>query len=252
MKKVGINIDGIIRDFHSQFDKQYRKVFVHNPALVATNEESHTFREYTEEEEKTMDEQIREKERELITLPVSSFELLNHYKFNSQTIEMSKFIEMDNKEGVNYSPIEYTPKQNLEKFMYEDYPFQIFGMADEYPGTMDAVNKIQSIGLQSGKFEVILLSTHKAKAISATYSFLGKANCRIRNVKFVGSDLEKWDICDVVVDVMPEVFQNKPKGKTSVKINHLFNQWDGADYSYDSIKGIANEKFFDKVFSENI
>jgi len=252
MKKVGINIDGVVRDFYSQFDKQYRKVFVHNPALVATNEESHTFREYTEEEEKTMDEQIKAKERELITLPVNSFELLNHYKFNSQTIEMSKFIEMDNKEGINYAPIEYTPKQNLEKFMYEDYPFQIFGMADEYPGAMDAINKIQSIGLQSGKFEVILLSTHKGKAISATYSFLGKANCRIRKIEFIASDAEKWDFCDVVIDVIPETFQTKPKGKTSIKINHLFNQWDAADYSFDSIKGLSNENFFNRIFNENV
>ena len=49
IKTIGINIDGIIRMFFEQFDKQYRKVFVHNPALVATNEDTHTFREYTQE-----------------------------------------------------------------------------------------------------------------------------------------------------------------------------------------------------------
>lgn len=252
MKTLGIEIDGIIRMFHQQFDKQYRKVFIHNPSLVAMNEADITYREFTEEEEKGIEETIKEKERDLITLPVDSFNLLNHYKFNSKSIEMSKFIEMENKEGINYDPIEYTPKQNLEKFLYEEYPFQVFAMAEEYLGAMDAINKIQSIGFNNKQFNVILLSTLKHKAISATYSFLGKINCRVKNIVFLDADSDKWNHCDAIVDIMPETFQTKPTGKTSIKINHLFNQWDAADYSYDSIKDVCNQDFFNKIFRENI
>ena len=154
-------------------------------------------------------------------------------------------------EDVNYNPIELSPKENLENFMYETYPMQLFTMAEEYPGATDAINKIQFMGLNSGLFEVVLLSTLKGKAIPATYSFLGKTNCRIKKVVFVGSDAEKWDYCDALVDIMPASFQNKPQGKTSIKINHLFNQWDAADYSYDSIKGICNQDFFNRIFKGN-
>lgn len=248
MKTIGINIDGVLRDFYSQFDKHYRKVFVHNPNLVAMNEESHTFREYTAEEEKNFEQKIKDKERELITLPVDSFELLNHYKFDSKSIQMTK---LDTPEGVDYTPIELSPKQNLENFMYEEYPFQIFAAADEYPGAAEAINKIQYLGLSSGKFDVVLLSTHKSKAIPSTYTFLGKNHIRIRKVIFLGSDSEKWNHCDAVVDIMPATFQTKPEGKTSIKINHLFNQWDKADYSFDSIKEIANKDFFDRIFTDN-
>jgi len=251
MKTLGINIDGIIRDFNSQFDKQYRKVFIHNPSIVGMDEDTMTYKQSTEEEDKIIEQKVKDKERELITLPIDSYDLLNHYKFSSQSIEMSKFIDMDRVEGVNFDPIELTPKQNLDDFLYEKYPFQIFGNAEEFTGAMDVVNKIQSIGLTSGKFNVVLLSTHKAKAISATYFFLSKFNCRIRKVIFLNSDSEKWDHCDALIDVVPSALQSKPSGKTSIKINHLFNQWDAADYSYDSIKEVGNENFFNRIFTDN-
>lgn len=251
MKTLGINIDGVIRDFNNQFDKQYRKVYIHNPSLVGMDEETMTVKLSSAEEDKMLEQKIKDKERELITMPIDSFDLLNHYKFASQSIEMSKFIDMEKTENVNFDPIEFTPKQNFEKFMYDEYPFQIFGNAEEYQGAMDTVNKIQSMGLTKEQFDVVLLSTHKAKAISATYFFLSKFNCRIRKVLFLGSDAEKWDHCDAIIDVVPGVFQSKPEGKTSIKINHLFNQWDAADYSYDSIKDVCNENFFNRIFTNN-
>lgn len=251
MKTLGINIDGVIRDFNKQFDKQYRKVFIHNPSIVGMNEETMTYKPSTEEEDKVLEQNIKDKERELITLPIDSYDLLNHYKFSSQSIEMSKFIDMDKTEGVNFNPIELTPKQNLDDFLYEKYPFQIFGNAEEFTGAMDTINKIQSIGLTKELFDVVLLSTHKAKAISATYFFLSKFNCRIRKIVFLSSDAEKWNHCDALIDVVPGTFQSKPNGKTSIKINHLFNQWDAADYSYDSIKDVCNENFFNRIFKDN-
>ena len=58
MKTIGINIDGIIRDSFNKFDSQYRKVFIHNPCLVAMNEEDMTMREFTEEEMDEIDRKI--------------------------------------------------------------------------------------------------------------------------------------------------------------------------------------------------
>jgi hypothetical protein len=247
MKTLGINIDGVIRDFYTQFDKQYRKVFIHNPSIVAMNETDMTYKAFSEEEEKNIEAKILEKEKELITLPVDSFDLLNHYKFDTETIEMDKRINAE-----NYDAIQFTPKENLDNFMYEKYPFQIFATAPEYSGAMDAVNKMQHLGLSKDLFQVVLLSTHKGKAISATYSFLGGLNCRVRRIEFLTNDSDKWNICDAVIDVMPKTFQSKPEGKTSIKITHPFNQWDAADYQFDSIKEISNnEIFFNRIFKSN-
>jgi hypothetical protein len=248
MKKLGINIDGVIRNFHAQFDKQYRKVYIHNPSIVSMNEVDMTFKPYSTDEEEAIEKKILAKERELITLPMDSFDLLNHYKFDSKKTEMSK---LDIEEDVNYDAIELSPRQNLEDFMYETYPFQVFGMADEYPGAMDILHKIQRIGLDNKQFEVILLSTLKGKAITATYEFLRKTSSRVKHISFVNSDEEKWDYCDALIDIAPAVFQYKPENKTSIKINHSFNSWDAADYSFNSIKEVCNEEFLNRVFSIN-
>ena len=58
MKKLGINIDGVIRDFHNQFDKQYRKVFIHNPSIVGMDEETHTVKLSTEDDEKELEKRF--------------------------------------------------------------------------------------------------------------------------------------------------------------------------------------------------
>lgn len=248
MKTLGINIDGVIRMFLDKFDMQYRKVFIHNPNIVGMNQDSMTVKELTEDEEQELEKKISEKERELITLPVDSFNLLNHYRFNPQSITMSTFSEMEGIEGLNLEPINYTPQQAYEKFLYEDYPFQIFGQADEYKQAMDSINKLQSIGLNKNLFNVVLFSTHKSKAISSTYFFLSKINCRIKKVQFLENDSDKWEHCDVLVDIMPESFQTKPPGKISIKINHPFNKWDSADYSYQHIKELCNEPVLEKIF----
>ena len=65
MKKIGINIDGIIRDSFTKFDIQYRKVFIHNPCLVAMNEDDMTMREFTDAEMDEIDRKIEEKESEI-------------------------------------------------------------------------------------------------------------------------------------------------------------------------------------------
>ncbi len=247
MKTIGISIDGTIRDFLDKFDQQYRKVFIHNPNIVAMNEKDMTFKEQTAEEAQAIEDTIKEKERELITLPVDSYDILNHYKFSSKSIEMTKFSETQ--EGINLDPIEFTPRQNLEKFLYDDYPFQVFGQADEYKGAMDAVNKLQSIGLTKEKFEIVLLCPHRSKAISATMFFLSKINCRIRKLIFVNDDIDKWNYCDILIDASPVALQNKPDGKTSIKIDHLFNQWDAADYSFSTIKEACNEALFDRILN---
>lgn len=246
LKTIGISIDGTIRDFLDQFDKQYRKVFIHNPNIVAMNDDV-TLKEQTLDEAQALEDLIKEKERELITLPVNSYDLLNHYKFSSQSIKMSKFIEMDGVDGINLEPIEYTPKQNLEKFLYDDYPFQIFGKADEYKDAMDSVNKLQSFGLTNNKFEVVLLCEHRSKAIAATYFFLSTINCRVRKIVFVDSHASKWDYCDILIDSSPVSMQTKPEGKTSIKINHPFNQWDAADFSFGSIKEACKPDLIDRI-----
>jgi hypothetical protein len=172
----------------------------------------------TDEDMKKLELLIDEK----IHLPVDTYDLMNHYHFDSRE-DYSKFIE--------------------------DYSLELFGAASAFPRAFDTINRLQYFGEVNDLFDVILISTEKDKAIAATYHFLAKGGCKIKNVKFLKEYYDKWEYCDVVVDDCPAVFENKPENKISVRINHPYNVYSEVDYSFNSTHDLYNEMFLLKIFS---
>ena len=113
---------------------------------------------------------------------------------------------------------------------------------------MDNVNLIQSFGIANNLFDVLLISKGKDQAVMSTYHFLAKNGCKIKNIKFVDEYVEKWNYCDVLIDDCPIIFENKPSNKISLKINHMYNVWSEADYSFNSIAEVNNNDFLYKIF----
>lgn len=235
MKTLGISIDGVVRDFHAQFDKHYRKVFINNANIVEMNSDM-TVKERTEKDWDELEKKIKLREKELISLPVDSPDLINHYKFEEG-------IALDGETVLS-------PKEMLEEFINK-YQFQIYGQAEEYEGACDAVNRLQAHGLRSGNYKTVFISSVKSPAIPATFHFLAKNASRIRNVIFVDEDYQKWEYCDVMIDCIPETIQNVPKGKTILKIEHDFNQWDQTEHSFKSIRDI-DASFMDSIFPREL
>ena len=232
MKTIGISIDGVLRNYFDQFDKQYRKTFIHNPSLVEMNQDM-TVKEQTQEDLELLEKKIELREKELISLPMNSYDLFNHYKFEDTTSIDGETI--------------LSPKEALYEFMYQKYPFQIFGKAEEYPGACEAFNRIQSYGLQNKLYKTVLLTSIDGQALTATWHFLATHNCRMRNFICVENDYEKWDHCDILIDCVPEVIQDVPSGKKIIKIEHPFNQWDKVDNSFKSLSEI-NPNFIEELF----
>ena len=250
MRKLGIALDGVIRDFNSQFHKTYVRTFIHNDSLVGANIPTHTearlhgltendfvAREQTEEEERIIQELVSKKEKEMINLPVTSEDLLNHYKFEEQKLD---FIGTDD--------VILSPKQMLHKFIYDDYPFQIFTQAQEYEGATEMFNRIQGYGKQSGLFETVLLCTAQKQAIPATFNFLGKYHSRARSVVFVEREEDKWDHCDVLIDAHPRALQGVTDDKFVIRIARDWNQYDNIEYTWDSLKEVLSSGILDKLF----
>lgn len=230
MKTLGINIDGVIRDFYTQFDKQYRKAFINNPNLVGMNEDM-TVKEMTEEEWEALEEKIKLKEKELISLPLDSYDLINHYRFDEK-------IALDGETKLS-------PEEALKEFI-ESKPFQIYAHAEEYDGACDAVNRIQAYGLNNKLYKTVFITKLSSPAIPATFHFLAKNASRIRNLVFVDDESEKWEHCDILIDCVPEAIQSKPDDKTIIKIKHPFNQWDETEHSFKSIKEV-NPSFIEEL-----
>lgn len=255
MKKLGISIDGVIRNYLEAFDKQYRKHFIYNESIVEMSDEFQ-YQEPTEQDLEDKTKKIEDRTKELISLPVDSPDLLNHYQFkevkefenenafqpDEPNIIFEKFDSFENKV--------LSPEEALNNFMYEKHPFRIFGDSEEFQNAMSHFNRIQAYGLQHNLFETVLITDLKANAISANYFFLHKTGCRARNVQTVKDHADKWNYCDVLVDAAPEVFQAKPEGKTSIKIDRLYNQYDEADYTLQHLKDLNNEMLLKKLFEE--
>ena len=219
MKVLGITINGVLRDFNYQFEKCYRKEFVKNDALIKMDDNF-----YAVEEEETEDEyqKILQLERELITVPIDTFDLMNHFRFED--------------------------KESFDKFLYQDYTFPIFGAAPSIPRAFDFLLRIQEIGEVNKMFEIVLISQEKSQAVTSTLHFLAKNGCRARNIKFVDNYSEAWNFCDVVVSDIPEIFESKTKNKTSIKINKLYNQWSDSDYSFESLAELNDKDLLVKLF----
>jgi len=255
MKKLGISIDGVVRNYFDAFDKQYRKAFIYNASIVEMSEEFQ-LKEPTEEDLEAKTKEIEKLTQDLISLPVDSYDLLNHYSFKEiKEFENDNAFKLDpNEENIifdkfkNFENKILTPEEALHQFMYEKHPFKIFGDSEEYQNAMSHFNRIQAIGLEKGLFETVLITDLKSTAISANYFFLHKVGCRARNVQVVKDDADKWNYCDVLVDASPITFQNKPEGKVSIKIDRLYNQYDDADYTIKSLKELNNDMLLKKLF----
>lgn len=220
MKTLGITINGVLRDFNFQFEKLYRKTFIKNESLVGMDD---NFFAVEAEESQEEYEKIKNLERELINTPVDTADLLNHFKFDDV--------------------------ESFNKFL-EDYTFPIYGAAPAMPKSFDTLLKIQQISEASKYFEVVLISTEKSQAISSTLHFLAKNGARIKNIKFVDRYSEVWKHCDILLSETPEVFETKPEGKLSVKLETLYNTYSQSDYSIKNLSDFVEIEFLKGIFAK--
>jgi hypothetical protein len=217
-KTLGISLDGVLRDMHSQFDTIYRKFFINNDSLVKADENfNFLLAEKDDSNQVKIDDLIREK----INLPVTTYDLMNHYHFDSQ--------------------------EEYEQFL-ANYAFELFGMASQFPRSFDVANRLQSFGKGTDLYNTVLLVKGKDKIAQSTYHFLGKSGCKIDTIQHVDTDTEKWNYCDVLIDDSPESFENKPEGKISIKISKEYNAYSDSDYSFNNISEVFGELFLIKVF----
>jgi hypothetical protein len=203
---IAISLE-VIRDHVSQFDKMYRKIFIHNPSLMSVDENfRYSDRELSEVEIKL----IEDKQDELITYPLNTYDLSNHYRFD--TIEEFKI------------------------FFYQDYALEIFGSAQQFHGAMDAFNVISNYGVRNKLYNTCLFSKESDFSSQATYHFLSKTGCRARNIKFFFDESEYSDSCDILITSSPIAIQNK-KDKTIIKINREYNVYEESvsDYNFETL-----------------
>lgn len=139
------------------------------------------------------------------------------------------------------------------KFLYEDYPFEIFAEAPVMEKMLDKNLNLWHIDIENRDcdedIELIIANPREFNAsIGFTYFFLSQIATRIRNVFFPKDYSEIWDRCDVLITADVKLLDEKPEGKKSIKISAPYNKECKSDYTYDTLSDfLKDEEIIDKL-----
>lgn len=179
MARIGISINEVLRDTLSQLDYTYSKY-------------------------------ISEKETTVTRDEITSFDLTNHFEFEST--------------------------KQLNRFLFDEASLEIFGHADQmFENLMTKFNMFLVDIDEEEEHTIELVSREYLKSIPSTLFFLSKLGCRVTNIRFVKQNEDEWDGLDILITANPVALENKPDNKISVKIKAPYNSNSVADYELNSI-----------------
>ena len=204
MKRIGIEINGVLRDTIGKFTQVYEKHMV----------------EESDDENKTYEIDLSGNTKENTTEnnfeykiinEVTSLELMSHFTFEDS--------------------------DELYSFMYEDFVMQIFGHAGSTETfTFNDLNDFY-INFRDS-YEIIIVSDEMGRSKPASLFFLSKFGCLVENIKFYSnSTLQNlWDSLDILVSANPKLIENAPENKTVIKYETPYNKNVTCEYEITELK----------------
>lgn len=150
-----------------------------------------------------------------------------------------------------------TPRA-YEKFVYEDYPFEIFGKCQTCTKKLTeqlnewTENTIKDVDTDEPIDVMFVSPMEYGASIGNTYFFISKLGTKIREVYLPSDSNTIWDRCDVLITANPDLLNNKPEGKTTIKVNKDYNSNCEADYSYETLSMfLTDEDIIEKLLENN-
>ena len=204
MKKIGIEINGVLRDTIGKFTQVYEK------HMIEESDDGNKTYEIDlsgNTEENTVENNFEYK----IINEVTSLELMSHFAFKDS--------------------------DELYSFMYEDFVMQIFGHAGSTETfTFNELNDFY-INFRDD-YEIIIVSDEMGRSKPASLFFLSKFGGLVENIKFYSNSTlqNMWDGLDILVSANPKLIENAPKNKTIVKYETPYNKNVKCEYEIDELK----------------
>jgi hypothetical protein len=219
MKKIGIEINGVLRDTIGKFTQLYEKHLIEKSDMDLSNPtysidiSGNTELELVEEPFKY--EKLSD---------VTSLDLTTHFSFAS--------------------------KDELYSFMYEDYTMELFGHA---PSTeMLSFNMLNDIYYNlRDSYDLMIVSDEIGRSKPSSLFFLSKFGCLLEKVFFY-SEITKnnmWDEVDILLTANPDLLLNKPDNKIVIKFITDYNKHVESDYE---ILSLSDLELTIKKIEENV
>lgn len=204
MKRIGIEINGVLRDTIGKFTQLYEKHMIEEKS-----DDNKTFEldMSGNTEELILSEDFEYK----ILSEVNSLNLMNHFSFKDEN--------------------------DLYSFMYEDFAMQIFGHAGSTETfSFNDLNEIYHKYRDNN--ELLILSDEMGKSKPASLFFLSKFGCLLEKIKFYSNATINtvWDEIDVLLTSNPQLLLMKPNNKIVVKYNTVYNEDVYCEYEINSLK----------------
>ena len=192
MKRVGIELNGVLRDTITKFTQLYEKHLIDSEEVINDKTYDMDMSGNTEIIEVTDDFKYE------VLSEVNSLELDKHFSFKSQ--------------------------EEYFEFMYEDYTMELFGHApsSEY----STFNDLNELYLEiRDEVDLSIVSDEIGKSKPASLFFLSKFGCLLEKVHFYSNITlyDMWENVDILVTSNPELLINPPKGKTVIKFETIHN-----------------------------
>ena len=119
--------------------------------------------------------------------------------------------------------IKLTAKEAYNRFMYEDFLFEIHGAAPKMYVNMDLhVNNF--LEKYSNVANFIVLSVENKFSIPPTLFFLSKITSRFKTYQFVDKPTDMWKYVDVLITTDPEILNAVPLNKRVIKLKRPYNE----------------------------
>ena len=217
--KVGININGVLRDYFGKIEKTHTKYF--NPE----DGQEVVIKDYD------LDKWLWFPKDDTVKKEMEFNPEFNVKDFMADESSDTKLVEVEDEEIT------------VEDFIYDKCCLEIFGYADE---SIDgAVQSINDLSLQTtGKHSMIITSREAGRGVSATLFFLSKTGCMVQDIKFTLGTTDCWEFVDCMITDHPEILNSKPEGKISIKIEKPFNEEIPSDYTVRSVKELISLDVF--------
>ena len=220
--KVGISINGVLRNFFGRIENIHTKYF--NP-------------------EDGQEVQVKDYDLEKwIWFPKEEI-VRKEMEFNPN-FNMKEFLADENSDNHLVEVVD--DEITVEDFVYDKCCLEIFGYADEIvDGAVQSINDLELHLKMTGKeHKMIITSREAGRSVPSTLFFLSKTGCMIQDIKFTMGTTDCWEFVDIMVTDHPEILNSKPEGKKVIKIEKPFNQEIPADYTVKSVRELIGLEIF--------
>ena len=215
MTKIGIEINGVLRDTISKFTELYEKHLVDSHFNESTDKTYEIEFSGDTDEVIELNENVEVNNFEYKVLsPVTSLDLGSHFSFPS--------------------------KDDLYSFMYEEYTMELFGHA---PSTeMLSFNLLNDIYYNlRDTYDLMIVSDEIGRSKPSSLFFLSKFGCLVEKVFFY-SEITKNDMLgevDILLTANPSLLLEKHDDKIVIKFETTYNKHIDSEYTILSLSELS-------------